>query len=395
MRIKNKLHSAKKRMVLDFSGVMPVSDQPKKVSELNSTYNLFKETQPERFKSAYDVIVNREIPSGDNTAIIASKVIEIIEKNIDIMESHSINEITDSTTNILKSIDDSVEKIIKTEVEKYKKDFVVKKIKIGKENPIKIKGVQCRQFEDILQLATARMNIMMVGPSGSGKTHIAGQVAQALKLDFASQSCSAGMSESQLTGWLLPIKNGNFEYVPSEFIRLYENGGVFLLDEMDAADPNVLIFINQALANNSFSLAQRFKNPLIKRHKDFVAISACNTYGSGADAMYHARNALDASTIDRFKMGMILIDYDEKVEKELVDSEILSWGIVIREIISKHGIRKIMSTRFLRDATKMKEHGWNKEMILNSYFLDWSEEEKLIANKRMEHAEFKRKWSDD
>jgi len=379
------LHPAQKRLILDYAGVAAVRSQPKKASELEQLYSLFKNTEEERFQAAYDVIINKITPSGDNNAVVAAKVSEIVESNLKFQESQSVNEITkafmDQTE---KTAKDAIE-IVQREVEKYKKDFITHQVKIGTKKAKKIKGMVCEQFPDLLQLASARINIMMIGPAGCGKTHIAGQLAESLELDFASQSCSAGMSESQLTGWLLPLKGGNFEYVASEFIRIYENGGVFLLDEMDAADPNVLIFINQALANTQFSLPQRHKKPVVKRHKDFVAVAACNTFGGGADAMYHARNALDASTIDRFKMGMVAIDYSEKVERNLVDEDILEWGTEIRESIQKHGMRKIMSTRVLRDATTMMGVGWDLDRIATSYFLDWSPEEIAIIEKDCDH----------
>jgi hypothetical protein len=111
----------------------------------------------------------------------------------------------------------------------------------------KLDDVTHPAMADVLMLADARMNILLVGPAGSGKSHLAKQVAEALELDFAFISCSAGMSEGQLLGRLIPTgKNGSFEYVRSEFVRCYEEGGVFLLDEIDAADSNTMLIINAA-----------------------------------------------------------------------------------------------------------------------------------------------------
>lgn len=188
------------------------------------------------------------------------------------------------------------------------------------------------------------------------------------------------MSESALSGWLIPTgENGKFEYIQSEFVRIYENGGVFLFDEMDAADPNVIIFINQAIANGKFSLPIRHENPTVRAHKDFVAIAATNTFGGGADAMYHARNALDAATIDRFKVGMMAIDYSKAVEEQLVDPEILRWGRAVRDSIKTHKLRRLMSTRVMLDMTKLKtEQDFELSELADDYFLDWSPEEKRM-----------------
>lgn len=94
----------------------------------------------------------------------------------------------------------------------------------------------------IIQLINQGCNIMLVGPAGCGKTMLADTVARSLKRELTIVSCSAGMSEAQLLGRLLPLgAAGAFTYVESPFMRAYANGGVILLDEMDAADANLLL----------------------------------------------------------------------------------------------------------------------------------------------------------
>src|SRR5882724_6740636 len=89
----------------------------------------------------------------------------------------------------------------------------------------KMKDIMPEEFEQILQLAGQRVNTMLIGPAGCGKTFVSGKIAEALGLDFASISCSEGLSESALAGWLLPVgKAGNFEHVGTDFLRLYEKG---------------------------------------------------------------------------------------------------------------------------------------------------------------------------
>src|SRR5262249_40226256 len=163
----------------------------------------------------------------------------------------------------------------------------------------------------VLMLARARRNVLLVGPAGSGKTHLAKQVAQALGLDFAHISCSAGMSEGQLLGRLVPTgEAGRFEYLRSEVVRCYEEGGVFLFDEIAAADSNTLLVINSALANGQMCVPNRPHNPVAVKHPDFVCMAAANTFGTGADRQYVGRNQLDESTLDRFRIGQIEMDYD-------------------------------------------------------------------------------------
>lgn len=111
----------------------------------------------------------------------------------------------------------------------------------------KLKGHVHPLFERVLKLAAMGLPIMLVGPAGTGKTTMARMVADALGRPFGSVSCTAGMSEGELVGKLLPNETGGFSYRTSQFVTLYEGGGVFLVDEMDAADPNVLLKVNQSI----------------------------------------------------------------------------------------------------------------------------------------------------
>ena len=233
-------------------------------------------------------------------------------------------------------------------------------------------------FKEMFALAKVGQNILLSGPSGSGKTFLAGKLAEKLNRQFASQSCSAGMSESQLAGWLLPTgDNGKFAYVPSAFVNVYENGGVFLMDEMDAADENTLIFINSALANGVFYLPQRFENPEIKRHEDFVMVGACNTFGLGESDIYSGRTQLDGATLDRFRAGVLVVDYNPEVERKLIDPDVLEWGLRIRSVIKERKLDRIMSTRVMLDFTKQKrELNYGRRQWEKSYLADWTDEER-------------------
>lgn len=233
------------------------------------------------------------------------------------------------------------------------------------------------KFKQITALAQARKNIFIYGPTGSGKSFICGQVAEALGLPFYFVSCTAGMSEGVLTGRLLPVgKNGTFEYVISEFVKAYEEGGVFLLDELDAADPNVLLIVNAALANGRLALSNRPEKPYAIRHKDFVCIAAANTVGTGGDRMYSGRNKLDGSTLDRFMIGKVMVDYDRSVEEQLCpDTGLRKVLWRVRDGINENRLERAMSTRFMIDAYEMKQAGWTVEEIMAAFFTGWREDE--------------------
>lgn len=247
---------------------------------------------------------------------------------------------------------------------------------------IKLKGVTLPAiFQDVMDLATCRENILLVGPAGCGKTHIAEMIAKSLKLEFGSLSCTSGMSETHLLGRSTPdFHEGKSKFQGTEFLRVYEGGGVFLMDEIDAADSNLLLALNSALANGYANVPNRPNKPRAVKHDDFVMIATANTYGRGATRVYAGRNQLDEATIDRFRIGTVECDYDRLVEEALCpDDELRKHFWAIRDKIEAAGIRRILSTRFLIQAYKMAnapDVEWSLEKIVKVFFNGWSLDEK-------------------
>jgi MoxR-like ATPase len=173
------------------------------------------------------------------------------------------------------------------------------------EKPVYNAGVAHQEFETLVRLLSLKQNVYLAGPAGSGKTESAHKASDALGLAFYPTSVSQQTSKSDLFGYINP---GTGVLVRTPFRNAYENGGVFLLDEIDAGNPNVLVSINSAISNGGAS----FPDGYVKKHIDFRAVASANTWGYGADRQYVGRNQLDSATLDRF--AKVSWDYDESFE---------------------------------------------------------------------------------
>jgi cobaltochelatase CobS len=241
-----------------------------------------------------------------------------------------------------------------------------------KDQPKKDVGLQHKSFADVLSTLSAGVNIALVGPAGSGKTTIVYNAAKVLKLTFASQSVSAQSTVFDFFGY----KSATGDYIGTMFREKYENGGVFLLDEFDAGNPNVLAALNQATANGHCP----FPDKMIEKHKDFIIVMAGNTFGGGGTIDYVGRNKIDAATLDRF--AFIYIDYDEILEKALSSNE--NWCLRVqdyrRRVIEKK-VRTIISPRATFNGEKLLSAGLSmktvEEMIIFKGLTD--DERNLIA----------------
>lgn len=153
-------------------------------------------------------------------------------------------------------------------------------------------GVQHAYFDALLRVVACRLNCWLVGPAGSGKTSAVKYIADALGLNFTGRSVGPQTSESSLLGYY----DANGKYVRTTLRDAYEHGGVYILDEVDAGSPAVLVTINALLANGH----AQFPDGVVEKHKDFVLIACANTIGQGADAQYVGRQKVDEATLDRF-----------------------------------------------------------------------------------------------
>ena len=212
--------------------------------------------------------------------------------------------------------------------------------------------VRHHKLETLLKVMSTKQPALIVGPAGTGKTHAAWQASQAFDLPFYSISVGAQTSKTDLVGYLSPMG----KYMTTAFRDAYENGGVFLMDEMDAGNPNVLIIVNQALAASQAP----FPDGMVQKHDDFVFVATANTFGLGANRQYVGRNQLDAATLDRF----VTIEWpvDEKLEALLVASFTYGdrWHNVVKAVRShadSTGIRVVVSPRMTIRGAMLLELG--------------------------------------
>jgi energy-coupling factor transporter ATP-binding protein EcfA2 len=164
----------------------------------------------------------------------------------------------------------------------------------------------------VMCLANARVPIFLVGPSGCGKSFLARDLSMVLDLEYGELPLTAGATPSWLVG--AETITG---YKSRPFVEIYRDGGVFCFEELDAADPNMLLLVNNAIANDYLT------NPVtgeeIEKHDDFIAIATANTWGLGANRQFTGRERLDAATLDRWRVGRIEMDYDTEIERAIIN----------------------------------------------------------------------------
>ena len=157
----------------------------------------------------------------------------------------------------------------------------------------------------------------MIGLHGTGKTSIAEQVAARFGIQCFSETCSERTEFLDLFGYSVPCSGGNMKYIKGGLYNALEQGGICILNEVDAMSPSELIKLNELLSGKPMFIAQT--ESWLYPSKDFRLMITSNTNGCGDDGRYVGTNQLNAAFKDRFMK--VYIDYlPEDIEVALLKS---------------------------------------------------------------------------
>lgn len=223
-----------------------------------------------------------------------------------------------------------------------------------------IDGLTHERLPDLIKSLLAGLHVWLAGPSGSGKTHGAEQAAKALGLTFRLQGAMTMAHE--LTGFV----DASGKYHETPFVATFRNGGLILLDELDAGSNEALLALNAALANAIMCLPS---GEIIRAHPDFKCVGAANTFGAGATAEYVGRTRIDAAFLQRFG-ARLTWGYDEKLERLMSGNE--DWAKRVqraRKQAASVGLKVLITPRASQAGAKLIAAGYSPDEAANLTYL--------------------------
>lgn len=296
------------------------SEEPKQEQEQVEMPFEQKSTAPEKPEYAMSVLEKVIIQAVANTKA------EEIEKQI-------LSEVTDKVRDFIKNEYGAIERKVVTVVD-------------GKKAELGDGEIVHEQFDTVCKFVANNEPVFLTGQAGTGKNVLCQQVAKALGLDF--YFTNAVTQEYKITGFTDAM--GVFH--ETQFYKAFKNGGLFMLDEMDASIPEVLIILNAAIANRYFD----FPAPIgyVEAHPNFRVVAAGNTFGLGANYDYVGRNQLDMASLDRF--ALVKVGYSRQIELKVANGneELVSFCEDFRNAAIKSGVRCVISYRAIGRLAKME-----------------------------------------
>jgi hypothetical protein len=239
-----------------------------------------------------------------------------------------------------------------------------------------VEGYHHPKFAILLKAATSRNpdghvpGIFIQGEASSGKTYGAKTLSKALGLPWHFNGAISFPHE--MLGFIDAA--GNYHRTP--FREAYENGGVYVFDEVDRSDGVALLAVNPHLANGIAT----FPDKQIQRHHDCIIIGTANTWGLGASSDYSGATKLDAAFMSRFP---VRISWDIDTAMEIAISGNEKWArrvIAARERARGAGLKVTIDTRMTQAGAALIQAGFTMdEAATFTYLANLKQEQRLIV----------------
>ena len=315
---------------------------------------------------------------------------EKLAKEIDEMFQEKLKKTIETNKELLESSTNTTKYL----VEKYKKEVdaifpdiknaLIAEIQRGHTTiilpslaEIRIQEMDHPKVKDVIQSLHLQRKAMLVGPAGTGKTYMIADIAEHLKVPFYKYSCSRDSSVHDLLGYKQPRSE---TYLETTFLKAYEHGGIFLVDEYDAMSGDMALFFNGIADSSKFiSIPHRDTAPIAEKHKDFYLVMCGNTWGKGS-IDYSGRDFQDLALMDRFRFCRHHIGYHHKLEKYLMGDN-YSFANNLRAILEKTG--GYLSTRNIEDMSRLIGTAMPKKQIVEMLVEDLNEADKKHVLQQM------------
>jgi nitric oxide reductase NorQ protein len=185
--------------------------------------------------------------------------------------------------------------------------------------------------------------VLIIGPKGTGKTTLVRKFANSINKELFSVNFSLRTRESHLIG-TNTIDNGQISFVNGILIRSMTEGNLLYLDELNAAEPDVLLRLDEALDDRRQIVLKESEGQTIMAKEGWFSIGTINPLS------HVGTKELPPQIISRFPIR-IMLDYPpEDTELEIIKKH-LSLNYTEEEIVKS----AIKLANNLRRAASLEE----------------------------------------
>ena len=195
-------------------------------------------------------------------------------------------------------------------------------------------------------------HVMYEGPTGCGKTRLVADFCYATNKPMIRLNCSEGLNEDNFIGYKTLV-NGEVVFIEGPALLAMKYGCVLVLDELNAALPEILIKLHSIMDSGTYTLAED-GNRMIEAAPGFMVAACINPPND-----YAGVRPLNRATKDRFDLQMNIKYLPEAEEMKLIQR--LS-GNRNREL-AKAVVRMANDLRELKTQRKMSSDTSTRTLI--------------------------------
>ena len=197
-------------------------------------------------------------------------------------------------------------------------------------------GVLGKAFE-------TKLFVLIIGPKGTGKTTLVRKFASQMKKELYSVNFSLRTRESHLIG-TKTLEKGQVNFVEGILVRSMRDGNMLYLDELNAAEADVLLRLDEALDDRRQLVLKEAEGQIVNAAADWFVIATINPLS------HVGTKELPPQLLSRFPVRLKLEYPPEDIELQIISQHTSIESSNLDEVK-----RSIKLAKSLREAAALEE----------------------------------------
>ncbi len=166
-------------------------------------------------------------------------------------------------------------------------------------------------FEVIKKAYDSSLFVLIIGPKGTGKTSLVRKFASDMGKRLYSINFSLRTRESHLVG-TKTMNQGEVTFVEGILIKSMRDGGILYLDELNAAEADVLLRLDEALDDRRQIVLKEADGQLINAMDNWFVFATINPLS------HEGTKELPPQILSRFPVRLRLEYPPKEIEKQII-----------------------------------------------------------------------------